>query len=87
MRFEAWNSWFNEIVAFDRVRIWAGEPEVAPGISIRTVPEGIAVEFTGTLQASESLTGGWSDLSGVTSPHVIAPGATLSAQFFRVRPN
>jgi hypothetical protein len=85
VRFEAWNTWFNEIVAFDHVRITAGQPGSRPAVFIAPEANAIVVQFTGTLQAATTLNGSWRDVEGATSPYRIAPGSALSWQFFRAR--
>ena len=48
----------------------------------------IALSWTGpgTLQAANSISGPWQDVSSPTNPMVIAPAAQKQQQFFRLRP-
>ncbi|MBI4658579.1 MAG: hypothetical protein HY735_06975, partial [Verrucomicrobia bacterium] len=83
IRFEALNNWWNEIVAFDNIRITAGEAVVKPMVAIRRDAAQIAVDFVGVLQAAASVAGPWTDLPNAISPFAI--DSSLGVQFFRAR--
>jgi len=48
----------------------------------------VVISWTGagTLQAADSITGPWHDVSGATNPLVLAPSATVRQQYYRLRP-
>ncbi|MBI2949545.1 MAG: hypothetical protein HYY23_18060 [Verrucomicrobia bacterium] len=83
IRFEAMNNWWNEIVAFDNIRITAGEAAVKPTVAIRRDGAGVTVEFAGVLQSAPSIAGPWTDVANAQSPHAV--GQISGAQFFRAR--
>ena len=53
-------------------------------VSISSNNGNIVVNFTGVLQSAPSVTGPWTDMTGVTSPYT-AP-ATQDQQYFRSHP-
>ena len=55
----------------------------AANISITRSASGISVSFTGTLQASSSVSGPWADVSGATNPFAVT--ANENMKFFRAR--
>ena len=81
LRIEAITTWWNEIVSFDNIRVTSGEaapvePEPAvPGgiVGFSTQGGNLVIEYTGTLKAADTVTGPYSDVSGVSSPATITP--------------
>ena len=85
VRAEALTTWWNEIVAFDNIRVTSGAA-VTPTASIRLVGKNISIEFTGVLQSAATVTGPWNDVTGnPTSPFVLQANSLASAQFYRAR--
>jgi len=86
IEFRAATTWWNEIVAFDNVRITAAgtaPPPPASPLSIKLVGNKVEVTFTGGVLASAtSLPGSWVDVA-TTSPYTVTLGAQAGAQFFR----
>jgi len=89
LRFEAFSTWYDEILAFDNVRVYRGEdgegpaPEVAD-ISVGDNGDGtITVTFDGALQSAPTVNGPWSDVDGAASPLTVTPGDEAGQQFFR----
>jgi len=89
LKFESMSTFFNEIVAFDNVRITAGQVQTGSSISIRRSGADnsvIEVHFTGTLERATAVTGPYTPVPGnPSSPLLIPPASQLSAQFFRAR--
>jgi hypothetical protein len=85
VRIESMSTFFNEIVAFDNIRITAGTTVTAPTISIKRDGNNISLEFTGTLQTAASVTGPWTDVANAKSPFVIERASLAKMQFLRVR--
>jgi len=83
IRFEAMNNWWNEIIAFDNIRIMASDTAIKPTVAIRREGVGVAVEFAGTLQSASNVAGPWTDVSNAKSPFAV--GQLSGAQFFRAR--
>ena len=82
IRFEAHSTFFNEVVAFDNVRITVAGA-APPTISIRRVGVDVIVTFTGTLRSSPTVNGTYTDVPGATSPFVIAPANQGTQRFYR----
>jgi hypothetical protein len=82
LRIEANTTWWNEIVAFDNIRIISGElNQEPPTIGINRDAEGnVVVEFAGSLQVAPTVNGPWLDLDR-ESPATLDPGQ--DAQFAR----
>jgi hypothetical protein len=59
-------------------------PVVTPVISIRVEGTDIVITYTGTLQSSDALNTGFSDVAG-TSPLRIPLGSAASQKFYRAR--
>ncbi len=78
LRIEALTTWWNEIVAFDNIRITSGEiappPAPEPGAITGFSVDGgnLVIEFTGTLKSSETVDGEYTEVSGASSPASIA---------------
>lgn len=87
VRFESNSTFWNEIVAFDNVRIHSGElTPVVPTVKVRRATDSVVVEFTGVLQATTGLGGGWADVPGnPTSPYSISKTDQGAARFLRAR--
>jgi hypothetical protein len=85
IEFRAATTWWNELAAFDNVRITAASttpPPPAP-LSIKLVGNKVEVTFTGGVLASAtSLPGSWVDVA-TTSPYIVTLGTQAGAQFFR----
>jgi len=48
----------------------------------------IVISWTGsgTLQAADSISGPWKDVSGATNPLVLIPSQPVRQQYYRLRP-
>ena len=55
----------------------------APAISITRSGANLSIAFTGTLQSSSSVTGGWADEVGASSPFTVTP--TQPMKFYRAK--
>lgn len=79
-------TWWNEIVAFDKVQLISGAPTsepTDPNLAISATDDGLVVTWdtAGSIQTAPSVVGPWSD-SSLTSPATLQPdGSTL---FIRV---
>jgi hypothetical protein len=82
LQFEANCTFFNEVFAFDYVRITALGPD-APVISIRRNGANVEVHYTGTLLSSSTVDGAYTPVANAVSPHVIPPGSQGAKRFFR----
>lgn len=82
LRVEARTTWWNEIIAFDNIRITSGAPSTGPrSISISRADDGnVEIEYEGTLKSASAADGTYSIVDGATSPHSVAPDQT--AQFY-----
>jgi len=87
VRFESNSTFWNEIVAFDNIRIHTGALAAPkPLISIKRDADKVVVEFGGVLQSANSVTGPWTDVSGnPKSPYTIERGSQATARFLRAR--
>lgn len=87
VRFESNSTFWNEIVAFDNVRIHSGDlAPVTPTVTIKRGADQVIVEFTGVLQAAGTAGGPWADISGSpTSPYAIGKADQGAARFLRAR--
>ena len=56
--------------------------EVRPTLSVTATETGIEMSYTGTLQSSDSVSGGWTEVQGASSPYAV--DATGQQQFYRV---
>ena len=59
------------------------KPAAAATVSVARTATGLSVTYTGTLQASDTVNGTYSDVSGAASPFAITPTGT--AKFYRAR--
>lgn len=84
LQFEANSTFFNEVFAFDNVRITARGPD-APELSIRRTGANVEVRYTGTLLSSPTVDGAYTPVANAASPHVIPPGGQGGQRFFRSR--
>ncbi len=85
LRIESVTTWWNEIVAFDNIRITSGEaaPPITPTIGIARNDDGsITVTFEGVLQAAADVEGPYVDVAA-ESPLTLAPDEAM--QFARSR--
>lgn len=57
-------------------------PPAAPDLAVSRGANGIVITFTGTLQSSDGVTGGWADVMG-TSPLTVPP--TSAAKYYRAK--
>jgi len=87
VRFEALSTFWNEIMAFDNIRIHTGDLAPAkPLLSIKRDADKVVIEFAGVLQSAASITGPWTDVAGSPkSPYTIERSAQGRAQFLRAR--
>jgi hypothetical protein len=84
LQFEANSTFFNEVFAFDNVRITARGPD-APELSIRRAGANIELRYTGTLLSSPTVNGEYTPVANAGNPHVIPPGSQGGQRFFRSR--
>ena len=84
VQFEAHCTFFNEVFAFDNVRITARGPD-APELSISRTGANIEVNYTGTLLSSPTVDGAYTPVANAGNPHVILPGSQGGQRFFRSR--
>jgi hypothetical protein len=84
IQFEAHCTFFNEVFAWDNVRITALS-SAPPEISIRRNGVNIEVHFTGTLLSSPTVEGLYVPVGCLASPFVIAPADQGRQLFFRSR--
>lgn len=83
-------TWWNEIVAFDNIRVTAGEAAGEPTLSVAKQGNNVVVTYgNGTLQRTTALASNpaqtvWTDVTA-PSPHTVTPAQQTTAEFFRVR--
>ena len=86
IRVEAATTWWNEIVAFDNIRVTSGDIAPAkPTVGVKRSGESLVIDFVGTLQSATSITGPWADVANATSPYTIAKGSQSGMRFLRTR--
>jgi len=87
VRFEANSTFWNEIMAFDNIRIHTGDLAAPrPLISIKRDADKVVIEFGGVLQSAAAVTGPWTDVAGnPKSPYTIVKGSQAPTQFLRAR--
>ncbi|MBM3835814.1 MAG: hypothetical protein FJ403_21605 [Verrucomicrobia bacterium] len=87
IRIEALTTWWNEIVAFDNIRVISGEvgPPPKPTLSLRRSGADIVFEFTGTLQSASNIAGPWTDVANAKSPYTVAKANQAGALFLRAK--
>ena len=54
-----------------------------PALTVARTADGVALTYTGTLQAADVVNGTYSDVTGATSPY--SERATNAAKFFRAK--
>jgi len=84
IQFEANCTFFNEVFAWDNVRITARGPD-APELSIRRNGVNIEVRYTGTLLSAPTVDGTYTPVQNAANPHVIPPASQGRQLFFRSR--
>jgi hypothetical protein len=80
------STWWNEIFAFDNIRVTAGEATTAPGLSILAKAGGaIEITYEGVLETRPAAnTGSWTPVPG-TSPLTLQQSQLGSAAFYRAK--
>ncbi|MBX3745969.1 MAG: hypothetical protein KF833_11740 [Verrucomicrobiae bacterium] len=75
IQIRAFTTWFNEIVAFDDIRITAGD-QLRIG-SIALAQDTVTITWTGAgrLQSAPDVNGPFSDVAGASSPHAVQVSA------------
>lgn len=74
IRVDGLTSWWNEIIAFDNIRVTSGAPAGTPTISIARVADKVVLTFTGgRLQAKADVDAAWADVAGAVSPFEVTP--------------
>ena len=84
IRFEGFSTFFNEVMAFDNVRVVAEGPPL-PTISVQPVAPNVVVTYSGVLQSSAIVNGTYTDVANAASPFVISPANQDAQRFFRAR--
>jgi hypothetical protein len=84
IQFEAHCTFFNEVMAWDNVRITALGPD-APELGIGRNGVNIEVRYTGTLLSSPTVDGTYAPVQNAGNPYVIPPASQGTQQFFRSR--
>lgn len=87
VRFESNSTFWNEIVAFDNVRIHSGDlAPVTPTVAVRRDADKVVVDFVGVLQSASEAGGTWTDVAGnPKSPYVIEKSAQGTSRLLRSR--
>ena len=81
LRFEGHSTFFNEVMAFDNVRVLADREDVK--ISIQRVASDVVVTYTGVLQSSATVNGPFTDVANARSPFVVPPASQDAQRFYR----
>jgi hypothetical protein len=85
VEFRAATTWWNEICAFDNVRITAGLAP-PPTVSINHSAGKVQVSFTGVLQSATKVEGPYTDVAGnPASPYMVTPASGTPTLFLRAR--
>jgi hypothetical protein len=88
VRFECLTTWWNEIVALDFVRITAGAVSVDPFISVERSGTDILINYSGTLQVADEVTGPFTDVAtGVDQQLTLQPDPQVPHRFYRAAGN
>jgi hypothetical protein len=86
IEFRAATTFWNEIAAFDNVRITSGAASGgSAGIAIARSGADLQLTFTGTLESSSTVIGPWTAVNGAASPLVIKASQLTGTTFYRVR--
>ena len=86
IEFRAATTFWNEIVAFDNVRITSGTGQVGgPVVSVARTGADLLITFTGTLESAPAITGPWAAVAGATSPLTLARTEVTGVTFYRAR--
>lgn len=86
IEFRAATTFWNEIVAFDNVRITSGTGGAPPAtVAVARSGTDLVITFTGTLESAAAITGPWTAVTGATSPLTLARGSLTGATFYRAR--
>jgi hypothetical protein len=84
VRFEANCTFWNEIMAFDNIRITSGDLTPLPTKLAITAGDGkVTITYGGTLQSSANVASGYTDVAGATSPYTTPH--TDTTRFYRSR--
>lgn len=86
IQLRAASTWWNEIFAFDNIRVTAGAAANPPQLSVKAGANGnVELTFEGVLEARSAVnTGAWSAVPG-TSPLTIQKAQLGNAMFYRAR--
>jgi len=85
IRFEGISTFFNEVYAFDNIRITGDTKASTPTISIARTGQNVVLTFEGVLQSSATPEGPYGDVQGATSPRVLAPAQQQAQRYYRSR--
>jgi hypothetical protein len=86
IEFQAATTFWNEIAAFDNVRITSGTSSGGTAtVAIARTGADLQLTFTGTLESAASLAGPWTAVNGATSPVVIKANQLTAAAFYRAK--
>jgi hypothetical protein len=87
LELRAFTSWWNEIVAFDNIRVTAGSASQPATLTVSRAAEGkVSIAWSGTggtLQSAAAPNGPYADVQGASSPYLTP--ASAAAAFYRVR--
>jgi hypothetical protein len=89
IKIDALTSWWTEILAIDNIRITAGSGGTStntPTVAISRNGGNLEIAFTGTLESTTNLPGGWSAVPGATTNLLVLPPASQTNRvFYRAR--
>src|SRR4030095_2260374 len=84
VRFEGLSTFWNEIMAFENIRITSGDLTPASDKLAISAGDGkVTITYSGTLQSSDNVASGYTDVAGATSPYTTPH--TDTARFYRTR--
>jgi hypothetical protein len=80
-------TWWNEIVAFDNIRVTTGATSSGeePKISVAKDGTDVVVTFTGSLERSDALGTGWQPVTATAPTYRIAASQLGKSAFFRAK--